>query len=655
MVSPPEFKGMRVVRERDGVITLYGRVAELRDFLPEQKTMNLDNPLVKMEIDTDVIGTQTDPRPCAACIGPVGTPAEAWANRDKNAALAALKRFISNHKPWGMKTQDTKKISAAINCIIKHHFPREKVIACFLDHPVMAELRSPKMTPEVFEKTVDDLLDASGVLPEYKFMVKNEVLLLGKNPRLIINAGNMHQIAALLVISIFEKMWFTEDTKDHIKNSPKREALHRVVDHLNSGQPSRKNGKSGVSVPMIGLEGDGSSWDFCCSPELRRLIERPILRHILDCILDSGAFHEVPYEAFENSLDFASKKVWAMKQSTIDWKEGHKRVMYMSIVRASGERGTSCLNHLINIVLWTCCLLDNPCELFSRMDRGAGSSGWYVLSRRLTGSQDRRFIYFRAAFEGDDSLLRTVRWLYEQYSKNILAYWTDAGHRMKLVSTSTINEHGSNAGLPRGYCVYVGYDILFEDNEFTKIMCPTISRNLASQAFTTSYYACQEGKDRQCRVNEVGMQSHASRAIAYHPHMPYLANFYVALMERCSSELKTRGDELKFATKVDEQMHFKLGLPLGETIDLSRLLEEAELAYDFEEEPLYDELVFRTTGHRNTEEDKTAMTMLTDLGIDDIDEVLAAIPERYWEPYLIGERKLPDEFMRLINNDEIGL
>lgn len=640
---------MTVVIEDDFVRTLYGIVAEPQDIHHELCKFKVD--------DADPLVIEPDPRPNAAQIGPVTTPANTWANRDSCAAKAVFTRYLTNHVPFKMNKKERNKVRTAVNEIIREHFARDIVTEEFLNHPVLLELKSPKMTEATLEKTIDDLLDSSGALPEYKYMVKNEVLKLGKNPRLIINAGNMHQLAALLVISIFEKLWFNKDAKDHIKNACKYEAMQRVVTHLDASTDTRpRNTKCGPSRPVakVGLEGDGSSWDFCCSKELRKLIERPILNHILDCILESGVFHEIPYQAMRESIDFASKDWWIMQQSTIDWKIGHKRRLHMNVVRASGERGTSCLNHLVNIVLWTCCLLDTPSEIFKRKDRGASTSGWHLLSRRFTG-RERKWFSFRAAFEGDDSLLRICQWVLDEYRVQIIDYWTKAGHRMKLVGSSDVHKDGPLQGRERGYCTFVGYDIMFEESKFTNIMFPTIDRNLASQSFTTSYYACQEGKDRYLRVKEVGVQAHASRAIAYLPHFPELAQFFIAMMQQCQKELVEGGRELKKSTTVTEQMHFKLGLPLGESVDLNELLCEAEMLFVDEDRPKYEELVFRTTGHRLTTQDRTSMTMLTNIGLDDTDEVLDAIPSRFFEPCHVAPRKLPDEFLRVINKDEIGL
>jgi len=653
---------MTLVRETDGVHTLYGMVPPAKD---------VDSAQCKFTV-TDVSAVDQsfrEPRPCGVRIGIVGVPVGTWSNCDNSAAKAVDERFVKDHTPFAMRYKDRTKVTRAVKSIIATHYPREVVLATFRDHPIMAELRSPNMDIRVFEQAVDDLLDQMGVLPEYKYMVKNEALVLGKNPRLIINAGNMHQIAALLVISIFEKLWFPPECRDHIKkgsvnyerdlgerDTAKINNLRRTISHLNSGSfvPPKRNGKTSSSVPLVGLEGDGSSWDFCCSKRLRRLIERPILEHILDCILDCECFHELPCVTMKNSIDFASKKKWNMKQSTIDWKDGHKRTMILDIVRASGERGTSSLNHLINTVLWTCCLLDNPTEVLSRADRGASSEGWYLMSRRITGKQ-KRWIYFRGSYEGDDSLLKTCKFVFDDYGKDITDYWTRAGHRMKLVPSSSTHEKGNLKGKVRGFCVFVGYDILFEASSFLNVFCPSISRNLASQAISTSYYATQEGHDRLCRVLSVGAQAHASRAIAYLPHLPELANLFVAQYEYCNKELEREGKILKANTTVDDQLHFKLGLELGESVNLDELLADASAEYDPSKSDLYDELVLRTTGHVYTLDDKIRLIELSEVSPDDTVAVFAAVPNKFWQPYNTKPPLLPNHFLKVIDKEELGL
>jgi len=471
-------------------------------------------------------------------------------------------------------------------------------------------------------------------------MVKQEILPGGKKPRMIINAGDLHQLSALLVVSCFEHFWYPKVATDHIKKAAKLPAMHRIVGNL---------GLAATSDPET-VEGDGSSWDFCQSLKIRELIENPILRHISHCLYEESAWTQLPFKVAMVSLDFRRVEMWTVRPSggVIDFKMGKRHKLKCSAVRPSGERGTSCLNHLVNCVMWACVLLENPHEIFDSIDRDSHKSRTYKLRLKLFeplwprapgtqgpegDSDDRKEwkakmmakqprVAYRGVFEGDDSLVVTDKWVWDCLDKEIRLTWFKAGFDMKIIRQSDPSKRGS--------VTFTGYEFLCHDGLPTLVMCPSIPRNIMNSAFTVSTYALKPdsdegnfcGKPRVVRSHEVGAQAMFARAAAYMPHLPWLANFFTAQAEYHQNRLISLGHATvdKLDT-TDWSTAHKLGVSIGEAVSIGDVLENAQNMYRPCLEPLYDDLVYRTTGYVPTVTDKVGLTSLYEL--DPHDEFIA--------------------------------
>lgn len=124
--------------------------------------------------------------------------------------------------------------------------------------------------------------------------------------------------------------------------------------------------------------------------------------------------------------------------------------------RASGDRGTSCLNWLENFIAWSCIILPKPWEAVADP------------SREKFGD-----IIFRYFFEGDDSVVNTNS---KMSREEIVDQWTSLGYNMKLLERQK--------GDP---IVFVGMTTRVEDNgRASSCVMPEPNRNIAGCAWTTS-------------------------------------------------------------------------------------------------------------------------------------------------------------------------
>lgn len=647
--------------EHDGVSTLYGEIRQPVDIIANDASATIREDgvvrTVRLAEMNNVVRdfaavSSFDHKPLAVKIGVSLNNVEVFANVDSNLSDAVRQRFIEKFIPFKMLPNDRRKVRKVVKMIIKTFFPEEEVKLFMRTHPLLVELKSSEMNSARFERALDDIMLSCGIMPDFKAMIKREIMPKGKKPRMIINAGDYHQIASLLVISCFEHFWYSHEALDHIKHADKLTSQQRIVKHI----------QDICSSDAEAAEGDGSSWDFCQSLFIRELIENPILKHIGKCLYTEQGYTEVQYRDAMNSLDFRRIKWWNIKMSTLDFKYGYKKKLKLKAVRPSGERGTSCLNHLVNCVLWACCLLDNPCELFCSRTRHAGESRTYTASRSLmtrerlwatdglnsTGdtvrylvetfgpeearsrAEDRRQrhrVGYKGGYEGDDSLVATCRWLWEKYESDIRAYWHRAGFDMKIFRQSDPTKNGS--------VTFTGYEFLCENGLPTNIMFPTIPRNVMNSAFTVSTHACEEivgKKPRHIRVAEIGAQALSARAASFYPCLPYLANFFYAQAEYWQEYLVKNSYERVDHIDINEyQLCKKFNLQHGDRVSIGEIIERAKDRYNPSDDHKYDELIKRTLGgYQVTIQDKIGLEILTELNPDHENLARSVLPPPFY-------------------------
>lgn len=595
----------------DGLLGLYGALAKAESIVHDCVTFK---GLEDYEFER---------KPLAIKIGPSLCEVQCHENRDANVAEALRRRYIKKTKPVRLFKQERAKIRRAVDSIIKTFFPVDEVKQFFYDHPLVEELRSDEMNLQRFERALDDLLESTGCLPDYKYMIKNEVLKIPKEgpkaPRMIINAGDQHQLAALLCISCFEKFWYNDQCTDHIKGADKHDAMLRIIGHLND---------VGARRPSQ-AEGDGSSWDFTCSLKIRALIENPVLQHIADCLFSNECFNDVPKWCVSASLTHRTVERWTLNPSTLDWKEGRKAKLIIRSIRASGERGTSCLNHLINSVLWACCLLDEPELLFSSWSRHSGERKRYRISRLLYLPSERNSanhsIGYKGAFEGDDSAINTDDWVWETKMDAIVAFWDRAGFNMEIAVANKKFQDKFGCPGPASF-TFTGYEVLVLRGMAMPIMMPEVKRNIASSSYTTSPYARDEGPHQILRVHEVGAQAMAARAAAYMPCLPHLSQYFHAQHTWHNDQLVALGKKALEEFVVDRNIHFKLGIRMGERVSVGDLFERSSARYNPQYKPFYSLLSYATTGYATSLDDEISLLQLIDLAPDEEHIARSVIP-----------------------------
>lgn len=465
----------------------------------------------------EILGGENNKNVLARAIGPDLIPTETMESTIGNLKAGLAKRV--QPLPFIAKQEERLKIDKIVTSLINNVFTSEKIKRWREDNPLFSEMKSKKWSSQRFREAYTQCLSDIGWKIEQEFQIKvNEALpAKGKAPRPIIQTGDKGQIAMLLPVKCFESILFAHFKEASIKGKSKFEAMDHFAQYMHI--PGKRMDKE-----VHAIEGDGSAWDSCCTPEMRSMTENRIMEHIVEVL---GEDAEVPKGWMQLVVEDMSKKYLKGKAKVVDGKIGRKyrakvRVKIQAI-RQSGHRGTSAFNWLINYVGWMVVMCKHPEKMVKK-----GADGklpdWYVSPR------DGKSYQVRYKFEGDDSALVTTEDV-SNHSAIIEKKWEEMGFRMKLI-------FGSNK------LTFTGFNFAINKHGPTGAFCPEIPRNIASSSWTTS----SEAKSHPERIHKIGAAAMMARAENFSmcgPFSKYFAELGLA-HAKVSGDFGLSGDEAIF-------------------------------------------------------------------------------------------------------------
>jgi hypothetical protein len=517
-------------------------------------------------------------RPGAIAIGPNLASSSMHRMTEANVMLAKQKRYDEKTHAPCPTAGDKASVGKLVRALIKRVFTEKRVRKWRADNPVFADLRSSKWSPERMRNAVDTMLDSFGA-PEKRVYrlgvhVKPEVLAFppgGKPPRLIIVDGDAGQVMSLLTVKCLEEVMFERFELESIKHLDKEESLHRMFSNM------RHEG-------CVAVEGDGSSWDATCNKTVRDAIEMPILDHIA-AILHAPDDAEIPVQWTKKA-----QKVNRAEKLTLQADGGldHRSRFYLNIaaIRRSGHRGTSCLNWLVNKVMWCASLSATP-EIFV-------NTKVETTALRFKPSVN---VWTKMGFEGDDSLLSIDPAVIDVFP-DIEACWYRWGFNMKLFIRRT------------GECAtFVGVNTLVDRCGPTTVYMPELRRNLGKAGFTVSQMAIQSVEHGKVSgAYAVGASTYAARAYSFSASWPPVASYFAAVARGC--------DEMSGGNStLDREASMRIR---GEvtTESIASVLAEADermriwSGHSNQVRDLYRHLVFAQTGRVPTASEEAALLQL---------------------------------------------
>lgn len=496
----------------------------------------------------EIFGGQTKEQVLAHAIGPDLLPTETMQSTIGNLKAGLAKRV--KPLPFKAPTEMKLKIEKLVTALITQVFSAKKIRKWREENPVFSEMKSKKWSAQRFREAYTHCLSDIEWEIEQEFQIKNNEALpsKGKAPRPIIQTGDKGQIAMLLPVKCFESLLFAHFKDASIKGKSKHEAMCHFAKYMHIEG-------SGKNVPVNAVEGDGSAWDSCCTPEMRAMTENRIMEHIVEVL---GEDAEVPAGWMSKVLKDMNKPELRGKAKVADGKINAKYKTTVRIkiqaIRQSGHRGTSAFNWLINYVGWMVVLCEEP-ERMVKKDPKGELPKWYQSSR------DWMWYQVKYKFEGDDSALVTTEPI-QPHSDEIEQDWEYMGFRMKLI-------FGSNK------LAFTGFNFAIDKFGPTGAFCPEIARNIASSSWTTS----SEAKSNPKMVSKIGAAAMMARAENFAmcgPFSKYFAELGLA-HSRISGDFGIDGDEamrlgIRPADSIVERLHELAASASAMTADMRSLV-----------------------------------------------------------------------------------
>lgn len=423
--------------------------------------------------------TMTVERPRESEVERLGYPvapdlvdAQHFEEHPDSVAAAVNGRIAGKHIKYKPSPHQRRKLKRLVATAKRLIFSPARIAAWLDKHQAIKDIASKKWSKETLEAALKQIAEKElGAPVSYQAKVKSEVLpRRNKAPRLVLDAGTSGQIAMLTTMACFESLLFDWFAGHSIKHKPKKDACREIFKEMD------------LSKGRI-LEGDGSAWDVRCSPGLRQQVETPLLHHIAEHLFRHGETPDVVMDWWKS--DLAERE---QSKRRVVYRKGRAFAkLTMDAFRASGDRGTSCLNWWVNFTCWTTVLLEAP---------------WAVIEK----PNEKIFegVYLCFYFEGDDSLLCTST---KKTMQDIQDQWTLLGFEMKIKDC----KEGDAV-------IFVGMTSQIRCGKAGLCVIPEPNRNIAGIAWTTSTKA---GTKEKCLMGY-------ARAMMFEDYPP-LANYFMAV------------------------------------------------------------------------------------------------------------------------------
>lgn len=439
-------------------------------------------------------GTRTSKDALAAKYGPTTKDRVFYDNNPKRVADAIDQRITQKHVEFDMTDDDRAELTAVADHLcdeIKNSDAIDRIASWLL----FGDIKSKRWALTRAEMALNVLMWSLN--PDFQFSaaIKLEPMGAGKPPRMLIADGDAGAVMSALTIGVLERYICQYYKHRTIKGKPKaarmREICQRAFEMRNDSE----------AWDAFMLENDGSAWDTCCKLALRELTEN----RVLDVMYDKLYKFFTPYNWFQEArkkADHTKKYKLNLNTNKVDvtrYTTGSKftqeelaKVMCkrrtqvcIASIRRSGDRGTSILNWIINMVCWAW-VLGGPCGVTIMHANGK-------VCIDVLGTKRRFMIWL----EGDDSLLwLTGRHFTGAELSHLESRWIKLGHRPKLFQRTK--------GDIAEFC---GWKMVVTQNGLDEsTAAPDVPRLLANCFYTTSKAAVEAAKagDKTAFAREVG-------------------------------------------------------------------------------------------------------------------------------------------------------
>jgi len=500
-------------------------------------------PGVTLICEDDEHNEKTNDDALAAKYGPTTADAKFYSNSPERVAQAVQERINDKHVAFDMtanEREEIKTISESFAAQMRDSPEVDKIASWLL----FGDLKSNKWTITRAEMALNVLMWTLNPSFTFSAAIKLEPMPKGKPPRMLIADGDAGAVMSALTIGVLERYLCRYYKHMTIKGKPK--AL-RMEEICRQAMELRASGDMAAYEAFL-MENDGSAWDTCCKLILRELTENPVT----DALFERLYKYFTPYNWYQEARQTAdTKKQYKLMCSTnkLDVTRHKPQANYTSddiakamckkrttiqidSIRRSGDRGTSILNWLVNVICWAWVLTGSCGDHFVHSNAKV-CTDIFGVNRR-----------FKAWFEGDDSLLWLTGRHFTPCELEVLgARWTQLGHRPKLF----MRTQGDIAE-------FVGWKFFVTPHgidESTAI--PDVPRMLRNVFYSTAKEAVEAAKsgDKVAFGRVVG-PALIARAGAIATRVPTVARWLTRLSsevcDKITDEMFSRDDQFRMGT-----------------------------------------------------------------------------------------------------------
>jgi len=449
------------------------------------------------------------------CIGPLFSPAITWDPKAPGSINTTITNRTKRKFDFNLKSSTAQRFTKASWAMIKHWFTRANILEADAEFSAYSS-KPRKWSDAKFYNTIRNL-EADYHIMGVDWMQKAEIAFKqGKSGRCIQNEGSERCMRNLRVMFIVEYIIFDKVAKDlNIKHDDKRVVLDRLTKRLSENRynigPKGNVAPKASHLCVLGI--DQSSFDFSETACGLLNTEINIITKIIHTILPDSA-EEWEEEMLKERKQYKMNGTFQVKDSS-----GLLKIMVEALkTRASGDRGTSVLNWIVEFLSTISCIFEFPDEIIEDIANGSLNRRWYrtMFSDKVVnkkGEFPRIYSFFDGCFEGDDGLVQLVRAMLSH-----IAGIENNFHDLGLDCTLEHSTHGSYTVVE-----FVGCHLLVDrtgktywGNHHGGAFVPCINKALLKSSWTLS-----KGK-----LADVASSAYWSRMLQFAGKSTWMAGYF---------------------------------------------------------------------------------------------------------------------------------
>jgi len=457
----------------------------------------------------------------AASIGPFFNPAIVWDKKAPGSINTTITNRTERTYEFKALSKTARRYIKASDAMLRLWFTEDNIKEADAEFvPINNKPRS--WSDNRFNQTVINL-EKDHKIMGLEWLQKAEVIFKqGKAGRCIQNEGPERCMRNLRTMFIIEYIIFHKIAGEfNIKHDDKRVVLDRLCKKLAARK--YKVGAKGIVAAkpshmcLLGI--DQSAFDFCETAGGLLNAEIAIITKIIQ-VVRPDTMKEWEMEMLEERKHLQMHGAFALKDEDSILRilvEAHR-------TRASGDRGTSILNWIVEFLSTIACIFEFPEDIISDMVAGTLNSRWYKTLFLDAVKQKIIFSSFDGSFEGDDGLVQLVLDMLD-FVEAIETNFHELGLKCTLETSSkevkTVVE-------------FVGCHLLVGHHGYTYYgdfyggaFCPCINKALMKSAWTLSKET----------IADVASSSYWSRMLQFVGKQDWVAGYFRQMHDSWGGEV----------------------------------------------------------------------------------------------------------------------